>query len=71
MWHTFNFNTKETRGRQIHEFKSSQDYRESSRIARATQRNSVLKNFVLRERDRDRAREEDPPPQKKTHNSTL
>lgn len=65
MWHTFNFNTKETRGGQIHEFKSSQDYRESSRIARATQRNSVLKNFVLRERETELERKT-PPPKKST-----
>jgi hypothetical protein len=42
------------RGRQISEFEASLVYKVSSRTARATQRNPVLKN---RERERERERE--------------
>jgi hypothetical protein len=42
------------RGRQISEFKASMVYRVNSRIARATQRNPVLKN-PNRTRARERA----------------
>jgi hypothetical protein len=41
--HTFNPSTLGGRGRRISEFKASLVYRVSSRIARATQRNPVLK----------------------------
>jgi hypothetical protein len=41
------------RGRRISEFKASLVYRESSRIARATERNPLLKN-KNRERERER-----------------
>jgi hypothetical protein len=41
--HAFNPSTREARDRQISEFKASLAYRESSRTARATQRNPVSK----------------------------
>jgi hypothetical protein len=44
MAHTFNPSTGEGRGRWISEFEASLVYRVSSRTARATQRNPVLKN---------------------------
>jgi hypothetical protein len=46
----------EGRGRQISEFEASLVYRVSSRTARATQRNPVLKNKT-KERERKRERE--------------
>jgi hypothetical protein len=42
------------RGRQISEFKASLVYKVSSRTARATQRNPVLKKKRERERERER-----------------
>jgi hypothetical protein len=39
------------RGRQISEFEASLVYRMSSRIARATQRNPVLKNQKKKKKD--------------------
>jgi hypothetical protein len=52
------------RGRRISEFEASLGYRMSSRIARATQRNPVLKTTKKREgeegeREREREREID------------
>jgi hypothetical protein len=41
--HTFNPSTQGGRGRRISEFKASLIYKVSSRTARATERNSVLK----------------------------
>jgi hypothetical protein len=42
--HAFNPSTWEAKSRQISEFKASLVYKVSSRTARATQRNPVLKN---------------------------
>jgi hypothetical protein len=44
-------------GRQISDFEASQVYRVSSRTARATQRNPVLKNQINKYRERERERE--------------
>jgi hypothetical protein len=52
--HAFNPRTWEAPSRRISEFKASLVYRVSSRIARATQRNPVLKE---RERERERREE--------------
>jgi hypothetical protein len=45
--HAFNPSTRGGRGRRISEFEASLVYKESSRTARATQRNPVLKKIKL------------------------
>jgi hypothetical protein len=47
------------RGRRISEFEASLVYRVSSRTARTTQRNLVLKKQTERERERERKREKE------------
>jgi hypothetical protein len=54
------------RGRQISEFEASLVYRESSRTARAIQRNPISKTERERERDRDRDRDRERQRQRET-----
>jgi hypothetical protein len=45
-----------SRGRRISEFKASLDYKVSSRIARATQRNSVSKNKTTKNKTKQKSK---------------
>jgi hypothetical protein len=52
------------RGRRISEFEASLVYRVSSRTARATQRNPVLKNKQTKKNQKNKKQKTNPPPKK-------
>jgi hypothetical protein len=54
------------RGRQISEFEASLVYRVSSRTAKATQRNPVLKKQNKTKQKKQKQKTNNPPPKKKT-----